>query len=565
MIQPGILLSAGLLLVAGLLGGIVARLFKLPTLTGYLAAGILLGHHGLDLLPHATVDRVTGPVNDLAMALVLFVLGGRFHLEKVRELAKSTLTISAVEGTSTFLLVTLLTWPVLGNFPGAILLGVMAVAIAPATTVEVLREYKADGPTTDTLKLLTALSNIWAVLFFEIVLLFLFSFSGADTGAKEIVWDLAGAVLYGLVAGHALILLQNKARLESSSVPLLVILLLTIGLCKTTGVPQMLAMMVTGAVVVNRSRFFEPITQSMDAFAQPAFVAFFVLSGIHLDFGILSEFWIAAGLYILARVIGKVLGARLGMKMSGLKLPALAGKGSPPLGLGLLCQAGAAIMLANLAKSYDPELGDLLLNIILGAVVVFEIVGPLLVKHVVVAAGEVQVGSLLTHGTHRPEGVGLWGSLVRTFRGRKLNSNHGLHEIQVNQIMRHVPKSLAASANLDEVLRFANHSPFNHFPVLTADGKLLGVIALADLAHVAYDRRMASLVTAEDLAGLSVQEAALSSKASLEVAVEFFENFEGNTVAVTESHKDHTLVGMMERGEVLAVVRSFRKKEEANL
>ena len=251
--------------------------------------------------------------------------------------------------------------------------------------------------------------------------------------------------------------------------------------------------------------------------------------------------------------------------MSGLKLPALTGKGSPPLGLGLLCQAGAAIMLANLAKSYDPELGDLLLNIILGAVVVFEIVGPLLVKHVVVAAGEVQVGSLLTHGTHRREGVGLWGSLVRTFRGRKLDSNHGLHEIQVNQIMRHVPKSLSASASLDEVLSFANHSPFNHFPVLTADGKLLGVIALADLADVAYDRRMASLVTAEDLAGLSVQQAALSSKASIEVAVEFFENFEGNTVAVTESHKDHTLVGMMERGEVLAVVRSFRKKEEAKL
>ena len=559
MDQPGLLLSVGLLLAAGILCGSLARLVKLPTLTGFLAAGILLGHHGFDLVPHRIVEKITDPVNDLAMSLVLFVLGGQFHFQKIRSIAKQTLVVSATESMITFSLVTILTWPVLGTFAGAVLLGVMAVAIAPATTVEVLREYKAQGPATDTLKLLTGLSNIWAVLVFEGVLLILLATQGADASPQDVVWDVVGSLAYGFIAGHALIFLQEKTRRDTSSVPLLVVLFLTIGFCKATGVPQLLAMLVTGAVVVNRSRFFEPITSSMDAFAQPAFVAFFVLSGLHLDFGILQDYWIAVSIYILARIIGKVAGARLGMRWGEMKLPGLLGKGSPPLGLGLLCQAGAAIMLANLAKEYNPELGDRLLNIILGAVVVFEIGGPLLVKHVAVAAGEVRIGSLLTHGTRR-EGPGWIASIWRTLRGRRLSADTGLDGIKVEQIMRQAISSLPMEATLDEVLRFANHSPFNHFPVVNQDNQLTGMIALADLNQVAYDRRLAPLVTANDLAGLTLSQSALAADADLNHAMEFFHNFEGNTAAVVESSDNPRLVGMMERGELLSLVRAVQKR-----
>ena len=280
----GVLLTVGFLLVAGVIGGSLAKWFNLPKLTGYLAAGIVVGHQGFDLLPHEQVDALSMPVNELAMALVLFVLGGQFRFASIREHFKPLMSMSLLESGITFGLVPALTYPVLGSLGGSILLGVMAIAVAPATTVEVLREYRADGPVSDGLRLLCALSNVWAILFFEIALLVLFALSGFEATPWDAAWDVLGAMLYGLVAGHALILMQERIGRGNYSVALLTTLLLTIGVCQATGVPHMLAMLVTGAVVVNRSRFFDPVVDSMEHFAQPAYVAFFVLSGMHLDF-----------------------------------------------------------------------------------------------------------------------------------------------------------------------------------------------------------------------------------------------------------------------------------------
>jgi len=557
----GSLFMIGALLTAGVIGGTIAKWFHLPKLTGYLAAGILVGHQGLDLLPHEQVDALSVPVNELAMALVLFVLGGQFHFSRIRDQLRSVLTLSGIEALLTFSLVALLTWPVLGSFSGAILLGVMAIAVAPATTVEVLREYRAEGPVSEGLRLLTALSNIWAVLLFEIALLFLFALSGLDASPWDAAWDIAGALLYGVIAGHVLILMQEKIGRGNYSVALLTTLLLTIGLCQTTGVPHMLAMLVTGAVVVNRSRFFTPVVASMEHFAQPAYVAFFVLSGMHLDFHVLIDNWLAASLYIVARVLGKVVGTRIGL--TGLKEPPQGFQDSqqPPLGLGLLCQAGAAIALASLAREYDEELGNQLLNIILGAVVVFELLGPILVRHVAIASGEVRMAELLTQDTP-PDERSQWARLLRrAFRGRDVTGGTAtLDTLLVEQIMRRGVRTLPSTARLDEVLKFANQSPFNHFPAVDSHGALVGMIALHDLQDLAYDPRLGGLVIAEDLATTDPVDCALPQTATLAEAAEFFQNYAANTAAVVEQLEKPVLVGMLERAEVLRLVRSLHEK-----
>lgn len=557
----GVLLTVGLLLIAGVIAGSVAKVFNLPKLTGYLGAGILLGDQGFDLLPHAQVDALSTPVNELAMALVLFVLGGQFRLASIRDHLKPLLGMSLLEASATFFLVTALTYPVLGSASGSVLLGVMAVAVAPATTVEVLREYRAEGPVSDGLRLLCALSNIWAILFFEIALLVLFAMSGYDATPWDAAWDVLGALLYGLVAGHVLILMQERIGRGNYSVALLTTLLLTIGVCQSTGVPHMLAMLVTGAVVVNRSRFFEPVVGSMEHFAQPAYVAFFVLSGMHLDFQILVDHWVAASLYILARVIGKVIGARVALRATSGAIPGLEAHGGPPIGLGLLCQAGAAIALASLASEYDQELGEQLLSIILGAVVVFELAGPLFVRHVAIAAGEVRFSELMK-GSHRDEDKTTWfRSVRRAFRGRDVASpGLTLDDLQVEQIMRRSPRVLDGKANLDHVLRFANQSPFNQFPVVGEGEKLLGVIAVQDLEQVTFDRRVAGLVIARDLVSAEPDQCSLPQTASLAEAVAFFQAYEPNTAAVIDHRDRGVLVGMIERAEVLGLVRSIQAK-----
>jgi Kef-type K+ transport system membrane component KefB len=554
--DEGILLTGGLILVAGSVAGLFARLVRLPTLTGYLAAGILLGPYGFDLLPHARAEALARPVTDLTMALVLFVLGGQFRVDKIRGKERPTLVLSAVEAVITALLVVAVAWPILGHFSGALLLGVMAVAVAPATTLAVLQEYDADGPTSLSLQLVTALSNVWSIFFFEMALLVLVALRGGDATAESLAWAIAGSVLYGVLAGHALIVLQGRVGFRNYALPLLTILLLTIGLCKASHVPFMLTFLVTGGVVVNRSRYFESLVGAMENFAQPAYAAFFVLSGWHLDFEVLGQHWLAAGAYVLARTVGKVAGARAGLRLAGLS--GSEEGHSPNLGLGLLCQAGAAIALAHLAMRYDQELGRQLLTIILGGVVIFELLGPLLVKRVVLAAGEVRIGKLLV----RP-GAGdsvPWRDLLQSLvRGRRELSGRGLDELHVSDVMRAGVKPLPANSSMDDMLRYANQSALTQYPVVSDQGQLRGVIRLEDLSQLVYDPQASAIVIADDVISVPAAQASLAADASIDNAAEFFSSYDGNAVPVVDNYGSRRYRGIVERAEVLRLVREARR------
>ncbi|MCP4861258.1 MAG: CBS domain-containing protein [Planctomycetes bacterium] len=552
------LLLIGILLAGGVVGGWFARLLRLPTLTGYLAAGIgihLLATKGY--LQHESLEELRHPVNNLAMALALFILGGQFKL-KGRGGGptgmRSLLKVSALESAFTFAIVFGLSMAVLGDLQGAILLAILAIAVAPATTLEVLHEYEAKGSATRKIKQLTALSNVWAVFLFELALVLFFAFEGGDSSFTAPIWDVLGSLVYGLIAGHALILMQERVGRDNYAVPLLAVILLTIGVCEMTDVPHMLAFLVTGAVVVNRSQLFPRITAAMNVYAQPAIVLFFVLSGSHLDFGKLSSHWLAVGLYVLGRTLGKSLGAHFGLYGINAASPTRQGE-NPPIGLALLCQAGAAIALASYVESFNEELADDLLNIILGAVVVFELLGPILVKKVAVAAGEVSLGNLMSHTADR-EGRRGWRAAVRaTFGGHRVGKGQDPATVTVERFMRPNATALRRSANMDVILRFANSSPFNHFPVIDPKDQLVGVVTLADLSQIAYDKRTAALVTAEDIATLSVEEAALTASTTLPEALEFFKQFDGNTAAVISSLEAPVLIGMVERSEVLHLAR----------
>jgi Kef-type K+ transport system membrane component KefB/predicted transcriptional regulator len=555
----------GILLAGGMVGGWLAHRFKLPTLTGYLAAGIGISYSAHYLgIDHESLDMLRLPISDFAMALALFVLGGQFkprpNAKTKNELPGTMIRASLAESLLTFVIVGALCTVALHDLKGGLLLGVLAVAVAPATTLEVLHEYGAKGPATRTLKMLTALSNVWAIFAFELAMLLLFTLSGAsEIGISGPLWDAIGSVLYGLVAGHLLILFQERLGAGNYVVPLLVVIFLTVGFCELTDVPHMLAFLVTGAVVANRSSFFSHITEAMDGYAQPAFVLFFVLSGSHLQFSELAENWLVVGLYVLGRVIGKIMGTNIGFH--GLKSkPSLGSDINPPIGLGLLCQAGAAIALAGYVARYDVDLSERLLAIVLGSVVIFELVGPLLVKRVVIAAGEVDVGHLLSRTQHAT-GSGSWFKAIkRTFTHNSNIVDKAPHEILIRDIMKPAVGALQRNAKMDKILSFANHSEFNHFPVVDEDNTLLGIIALQDLSQVAYDHSVANLITAEDVISLTTEQASLSAECSLADALAFFQNFSGNTVAIVEDYAAPALCGMLERTEVLNLARRFHAK-----
>lgn len=551
--DPGITLTIGLILGAGTICGAAVRLLRLPALTGYIVAGVLLGEHVLHALPEHDVESLSGPVFDFAMALVLFSLGGQFRAEKLKGQTMRLISAALLESCFTIGLVGLATWPVLGDPRPALLLGVLGVAVAPATTLVVLKELRAQGPLSDRITLLTGLSNLITVILFEVVLLLLLAFQvgGPESGgAWDIAWDLAGSLLLGLLAGHALILLQVRLGRGNTTLPLLTVIFLTIGIAQWQHIPHMLAFLVTGSVVANRSRLFEPITGSMDLFAKPAYVAFFVLGGLHIDFLVFQEVGWVIGVYVTVRTLGKVVGTRLAGNVAGLPL-----RSTQQAGPGLLCQAGAAIALAAVAGRYDPELSERLLNVILGGVAVFELAGPVLLRAVAIASGEVPMGQLLVHARRDNDGTDWWSAALRTLRGRRAPRGADLERLCVADLVRPDAASLPVGAGLAEVLRFADHSPYNHFPVVDDSGRLAGVIPLSGLDEVVYDPKLAGLVIAEDLIEHSPDESSLPADATLAEAAGFFQGFPGNTAAIVKDRESRQFVGMLPRSEVLLLAR----------
>ena len=555
----------GILLASGMFVGWLAHKFKLPTLTGYLAAGVGINYFAHHIgVEHESLETLRLPINDFAMALALFVLGGQFKrrpgVSHNSEQPATMIRASLTESLFTFTIVGVLCTVAMHDIKGGILLGVLAIAVAPATTLEVLHEYGAKGRATRTLKTLTALSNVWAIFAFELVILLFIAITGAsDIGLSGPIWDAIGSVIYGLIAGHLLILFQERLGAGNYVVPLLVVILLTIGFCELTDVPHMLAFLATGAVVANRSSFFGHITGAMEGYAKPAFVLFFVLSGSHLQFDVMRDNWLVVGLYVLGRVIGKILGTHVGF--NGFKsTPQLASAKNPPIGLGLLCQAGAAIALAGYVSRYNEELSETLLAIILGSVVVFELIGPLLVKRVVISAGEVDVGHLLSRSQYNTSSSSWFKAIKRTLFATQNLIASDPSEVFVRDIMKPSAGALQRNDSMDKILYFANHSPFNHFPVVDRENMLLGIIVLKDLSEVAYDQHIANVITAEDVISLSTEQASISAGSSLYDALELFQDFDGNTVAVVEDSATPVMCGMLERTEVINLARRFQAK-----
>ncbi len=572
-------LIAGLLLVMGVLFGALAQAVRLPALTGYIAAGIVLGPFGVGLLPgplldwlghtvwsgaeskldgllpKAATERLAQPVVDLTMALVLFVLGGEFQWRRIRGRAWAALSLSAIEAAITFAVVLAATWPLLGQ-PGASLLGAMAVAVAPATTLVVLQEYRAAGPVSDATRLLTALSNVWCILAFDLILVAVLALTGEGGRGEQFVWSVVGSLAYGMVAGHALILLQERVGSRNYALPLLTTVLLTIGVCKLTGVPFMLVFLVAGAVVANRSSFLPPIRASMEHFAQPAYVVFFVISGWHLDFHVLAGggTLLLVAAYVAARAVGKVTGVATGLHLGRDRSGGL-GVEQPTMGTGLLCQAGAAIALAHIAKQYDEALGEKLLNVILGGVVIFELVGPLLVKQVVVRSGEVRMGELLVR-THSGGQTPWLEAVRRTVVG--LRDGRSSRAVTVAELMQPTAEPVPAGAAMDDVLRYADGSTLTRFPVVDEDGRLRGTIDLEELSGLVYDPEAAALVIADDLVSAG-PELSLPEHATPEEAAALFERCRGNAIPVVDDAEARQYRGVVGRAVVLRTVRDARR------
>lgn len=553
-------MTLGLLITAALLAGALGDILRLPKVTSYLLIGVLLG----PWIPKQHVEQAE-PLVKLAIALVLFNLGCHFPLTRARRILYRVLRLSLGELGLTFVLVSvgligigLMTGGIRAD--GALLLGALALATAPATTILMLKETESEGTVTEYTQALVAVNNLVAILAFEIVFAAVLLGHGQlkESLPRELGYlaqDLFGSLALGFVAG-LIVSASYPLVAESRRLILLVgIITLVLGICLGAEMPYLLTFLAMGATVANSSDQTRRVMAELDRLTGLLCVIFFVVHGAQLEIDLLWKVgWIGAG-YLVLRSCGKYFGIRLGMR-GGHEEPVV----GRWLGATLLAQAGAAIALSVIAvdrtAAMEGTLHGVCLNvqaIILGTVVVFEIAGPLLIRQAVLRAGEVPVAHAIHHSS-----IGVW-EQMRTVLNRLLLAlgidpwGHRMaDDLTIGDMMRRNISGLPLSATFDETITHIEHSRDNTFPVVDRAGILAGVIRYRELSGALFDRSLGSLVRATDMTTPAGRT--LFPDEPLAQASAIFSSSKDDCIVVIAREPDDQYLGIVRRRDILRLL-----------
>lgn len=381
----------GIILLAGIVLGKLVSLLKLPNVTGYLIAGVLMGPSLLDLVSSNSAANLS-ILSDAALGFIAYNIGSQFELQNLKQLGKRVVIITIFEALGAVILLDLVLIFIFHvEIPFSIVLGSIGAATAPAATLMVVRQYKAKGPVVNTLLPVVAIDDAVGIILFGISMAIaktLIGINGNMSLAQTLlspVLEIIYALLVGLVFGLLLTLISKRAEGEDQLLSMTIACIsVTIGISLKLNLSSPLSCMMLGATIANIAPRKERTLSIVDKITPPLFIAFFTLAGIELNLGILTKVGTIGIVYIITRALGKLLGSFLGARIT--KSPKTVQK---YLGLTLIPQAGVAIGLAMVAEAALPEFGFSIRTIILSATVVYELIGPLLAKMALTKAGEI--------------------------------------------------------------------------------------------------------------------------------------------------------------------------------
>ncbi|MEA3475672.1 MAG: cation:proton antiporter, partial [Candidatus Cloacimonadota bacterium] len=392
------LLFLGISILAALIFSRSATFIKSPLIIGYIVAGAILGPSIIGFISFEQIKSLQ-IVNVVTLSLIGFGIGGELRWKAIRKLGKSIIFILFFESFGAFLFVGIILSIFLKNIPIGIIFGALAVATAPAATVEVVRQYKAKGRLTTTLYAIVGLDDILALLIFVLAMPVALTFlGGANSGtATSVIHALSHAGLETLItiligAGIGFILILFVKYIYERTILLLFslgIILVNCGIAETLELSPILLNMAMGIVVVNYSAVnSRKIFSALGDWSPPMYVWFFVLVGARLDLPCLVKFIGLALIYILARSIGKWFGSFVGGQLGRAKTTV-----KKYLGFCLLDQAGVAIGLAlaaskTLEKIGLVEYGAQIMSTITATTFIVMLIGPIFLKYALFKSGE---------------------------------------------------------------------------------------------------------------------------------------------------------------------------------
>lgn len=383
-----VLLILSVILFAGFIMTRLTNTLNLPKVSGYIMAGILIGPCGLNLIPVEIIGHM-GFVSDLALAFIAFGVGKFFKKEVLLKTGSRIIIITLFEALLAGVLVTLFCVGVFKmewNF--ALILGAIATATAPASTMMTINQYKAKGEFVNTLLQIVALDDVVCLLAFSIVAAIA---NGRASGALTVNDILIPimlnlfAICLGFFCGYFLSRLLIPARSRDNRLILAIAMLLGLsGICAAADISPLLSCMVFGAAYINLTRD-KKLFRQINNFTPPVMSIFFIVSGMNLNVNALGTVGVIGVAYFLIRIAGKYLGTYFSCLAMGTSREI-----RKYMGLALIPQAGVAIGLAFLGQRLlPPETGNLMLTIILSSSVLYEMVGPISAKAALFLSGSI--------------------------------------------------------------------------------------------------------------------------------------------------------------------------------
>lgn len=386
------LTSLGLILLLALLAGHLVRVVRVPEVTGYILAGVALGPSMLGWLSHDNLITMS-VFSEVALGLILFSVGSVFEFSRFRRIGRKVLILTLVESVMAASIVTVGALVLGQAWQVALLLGAIAIATAPASTLMVIREADSAGPLTESLLGIIAVNNLLCITTYSVVAAVIDlsapgAFSFLETLYRStylLAWQLVGSVALGFLIG---LLLAGWSSQVTENGEVLILLagsiLLCVGVAGALELSPLVASLAVGATMVNLAKRSLHLFDALASTDPPFYAIFFVIAGAELDTSLIPAMGALGVLYVVGRAGGKFYGARLAARRLG-----LAATVQRYLGYALMAQAGLAVGLTFAVNARFPDFAPVVSTVVLAAVAVYEVFGPVSARFALTRAGEV--------------------------------------------------------------------------------------------------------------------------------------------------------------------------------
>ena len=381
--------NLAIMIFCGMALGRLVKHIKLPNVTGYLIAGLLLGPSVLGLLSDGFLGEIS-VISDAALGFIAFSIGNEFKISYFKRVGVTPIVIACFESFFAVIFVAAALIAAGCGTKFSIVLASIAAATAPAATIMVIKQYKARGPVTETLLSVVAIDDATALIMYSLSIALATALSGEKASVKELVLspliEIGGALVVGAVLGFIFLLPLKFFKKDGNRLSLIIaFIFIGLGLSQLCGFSSLLLCMAMGAVIANFSQDVNKLMDLSDKITPPIFMLFFVASGADLKLSVLPTVGVAGAIYITFRVIGKIFGASLG----GIVCKADK-KIRKYLGPALIPQAGVAIGLSLAAANVVPEYAAQIRAVILCGTLIYELIGPAISKTCLKKAGEIK-------------------------------------------------------------------------------------------------------------------------------------------------------------------------------